>query len=159
MGDYIQEIRKLVGHTPVLIVGCGVILENEKGEILLQKRTDDGTWGTPGGCLNQHEKLTEAAAREVYEETGLTVRDLSLYGLYSGVTLNYPNGDVCFGVLSVFITDKYEGKLLEGNDLTETGESSELGFFSRDALPRPISPSCQPFIDKWCAGNRSLTVD
>ena len=42
MSDYIAEIRKLIGHTHLLSIGCDAIIENENGDILLQKRTDDG---------------------------------------------------------------------------------------------------------------------
>ena len=46
-GNYIAEMRKVVGHAPLMITGCGVIIENEKGEILLQKRRDNGAWALP----------------------------------------------------------------------------------------------------------------
>jgi hypothetical protein len=41
MADYIKEIRKLIGHKTLLLCGASVIVENEKGEILLQLRTDN----------------------------------------------------------------------------------------------------------------------
>ena len=42
--NYIKEMRKSVGHAPLMVTGCGVIIENDKGEILLQKRRDNGCW-------------------------------------------------------------------------------------------------------------------
>lgn len=41
-GNYVKEMRKEVGHAPLMVIGCGVIIENSKGEILLQKRRDNG---------------------------------------------------------------------------------------------------------------------
>lgn len=38
---YIKEMRKDVGHAPLMVTACGVIIENDKGEILLQKRRDN----------------------------------------------------------------------------------------------------------------------
>ena len=32
-GNYIKEMRKSVGHAPLMVTSCGVIIENEKGEI------------------------------------------------------------------------------------------------------------------------------
>ena len=37
MGDYIMDMRKRVGHIPLMQCGASVIVENERGEILLQQ--------------------------------------------------------------------------------------------------------------------------
>ncbi len=42
--NYISKMRKVVGHAPLMVISCGVIIENDKGEILLQKRHDNGCW-------------------------------------------------------------------------------------------------------------------
>ena len=47
--NYIKEMRKEEGHAPLMVISCGVIIENGKGEILLQKRRDNGCWALPGG--------------------------------------------------------------------------------------------------------------
>lgn len=44
MTEYMKFLRSHVGHAPLLQVGAGIILENEKGEILLQLRTDNHCW-------------------------------------------------------------------------------------------------------------------
>ena len=62
--NYIAEMRKHVGHDVVMTVGCGVLIENEKGEVLLQKRSDTGEWCVPGGALEPGETYIEAATRE-----------------------------------------------------------------------------------------------
>lgn len=46
---YILELRKQVGHRPLIMTCAGVLLLNEKRELLLQKRADNGLWGYPGG--------------------------------------------------------------------------------------------------------------
>ena len=43
---------------------------NEKGEVLLQKRADNGYWGLPGGKVDIGESVAQGAIREVLEETG-----------------------------------------------------------------------------------------
>ena len=45
MTDYIKSLRKYKGHAPILQCGASVILINGNGEILLQKRRDNGAWG------------------------------------------------------------------------------------------------------------------
>ena len=41
MANYIMDLRKEVGHRPLLQCAASVILMNEKQEILLGKRTDN----------------------------------------------------------------------------------------------------------------------
>lgn len=51
------------------IIAAGGIVQNEKGEILLQLRK--GKWDLPKGKLDNGESIEECAVREVEEETGL----------------------------------------------------------------------------------------
>ena len=51
MGDYIMDMRRRVGHIPLMQCGASVIVENDRGEVLLQLRTDNGEWGYPGGAV------------------------------------------------------------------------------------------------------------
>ena len=69
--NYINELRKVIGHDLIMGVGCGVLIEDDKGRLLLQKRSDTGEWCIPGGALEPVETYEEAAKREVYEEVGL----------------------------------------------------------------------------------------
>ena len=39
---YIMDLRKVVGHRPLIMTCAGVI--NEENQILLQKRKDNGQW-------------------------------------------------------------------------------------------------------------------
>jgi len=57
-------------------VGSAVVLENEKGEILLIKRKNEpakGKWVLPGGGINFGEHSKEAAKRELKEETAYDI--------------------------------------------------------------------------------------
>ena len=57
-------------------VGVGAITIHE-GRILLVKRGIEpsrGLWAIPGGTLNLGETLQECAAREILEETGITIK-------------------------------------------------------------------------------------
>jgi len=52
------------------------IIENQDGEILIVKEAKDhihNSWDFPGGGLEEGEKITESAEREVLEETGYAV--------------------------------------------------------------------------------------
>jgi len=57
-------------------VGSAIVLENNKGEILLTKRKNEpakGKWVLPGGGINFGEHSKETAKREIKEETGYNI--------------------------------------------------------------------------------------
>ncbi len=56
---------------------------NDDGEILLIRRTDNGNIALPGGGMDLGESITQAAVREVKEETGLDVELTGLVGIYT----------------------------------------------------------------------------
>ena len=68
--SYLSELRKIVGHRPLLSAGATVLVIKD-GKILLNLRSDTETWGVPGGALELGESLEETAYRELKEETGL----------------------------------------------------------------------------------------
>ncbi len=154
--NYIGELRKTIGHRLVMTVGCGVLIENRKGELLLQRRSDTGEWCVPGGALEPGETYAEAAKREIFEETGVDVADLKLYGLYSGPDreIHYPNGDVVYSLSVIFITDTFTGEVSDADS-----EVLEHRFFSRDNIPDNLfEPDVRPVLD-WKRGKSGITVD
>jgi len=48
MNDYVSWLRSKVGNDMVIMVGCGVLIE-QGGRLLLQKRRDNGCWALRGG--------------------------------------------------------------------------------------------------------------
>lgn len=137
MSGYIKWLRSFVGHKPLLQCGAGVIVENEKGEILLIKRTDNGCWGYAGGSVELGEKVEDTACRELLEETGLIAEDLKLFSVFSGEDTHYtyPNGDEVHNIDIVFICRKFIGVLNPDKD-----EASDAKFFDIDNIPENISP-------------------
>jgi ADP-ribose pyrophosphatase len=66
------------------LVGVGTVTIKE-GKILLVRRAFDpgaGKWSIPGGLVEVGEKLSEAAARETEEETGVKVQTLELINVF-----------------------------------------------------------------------------
>lgn len=84
MSEYIKSLRQHLGHTPLLQVGASVIVINEAGQMLMQQRTDCGSWGYAGGSVELGESVEQTAERELFEETGLKAQKLELLGVYSG---------------------------------------------------------------------------
>lgn len=151
MSEYILDLRKIVGHRPLLQVGASVIVENEKGEVLLQKRADNHCWGYAGGSVELDEVVEEAARRELYEETGLVAGKMTLFGVFSGKETHYiyPNGDEVSNVDIVFLCKEYSGSLI-----CQESEVEELRFFAAADLPENLSPPIRKTLLQWAAEKR-----
>jgi 8-oxo-dGTP pyrophosphatase MutT (NUDIX family) len=145
---YIMDLRKLVGSRPLIMAGASVILMNDRDEILLQQRTDNGFWGTPGGAMEPGESLEETARREVLEETGLRAEELELFDVFSGKELyyKYPHGDEVYNVVTVYTCRKYSGELT-----AEPSEVERLRFFPLSEIPTELSPPDVPVLRKYKA--------
>ena len=146
MSDYIMDLRKIVGHRPLLQVGASVIVEDEDNRILLQLRRDNYCWRYPGGSVELDEEVENAAKRELFEETGLIAHDLELFGVFSGKDLHYiyPNGDEVSNIDIVFLCKHYSGTLTPQKD-----EVDDLQFFSIKTIPDNISPPVKKQIQLW----------
>ena len=130
-----MALDERICHIPFIQTGSAVIVRNEKGEILLQKRTDNGRWGLPGGCQDLGENLKVTAIRELEEETGIKVDidDLIAVDTLSGEDRKrmYPNGDIVYNNTSLFLVDVNS----EDIDIKINSESLVLEFRGLDDIP------------------------
>ena len=143
---YIDDLRQLIGHRPIIMVGATVLVFNQNGKLMLIRRTDNKLWGIPGGAMEPGETLEETARRETYEEIGLNPGHLSLFGVFSGPEYyyRYPNGDEVYNVSAVYIADQVGGKVS-----LNLAEHTEMRHFNLSALPTDISPTILPIIKKY----------
>ena len=141
---YILDFRKELGSRPVIMAGAGVILLNEKNEILLGRRTDNGCWDYPAGSMELGESFEECACREVLEETGLTCGELEYFLDISGedTFYEYPNGDRVYLAAILYLCRDFTGEMK-----VQEEEAYEQRFFSIDALPEipPLKIKSQIF--------------
>lgn len=130
-----MALDERICHIPFIQTGSSVIVRNEKGEILLQQRSDNGKWGLPGGCQDLGEDLRTTAVRELYEETGIRVNenDLILIDTLSGEKRKraYPNGDVVYNNSSLYLVDVNS----EDISLKMDSESFKLEFININSIP------------------------
>ena len=151
MSNYILDLRKIVGHRPLLQVGASVIVEDPQGRILLELRSDNHCWGYPGGSVELDEAVEDTARRELLEETGLIAARLELFGIFSGPDLHYiyPNGDEVSNVDVVYLCRDYSGTLQ-----CQKGEVDDLHFFTIEEMPANISDPLKKPILKWIDSKR-----
>lgn len=101
--------------TSRIVVTGGAIIRDHMGRILLQKRSDYGDWGLPGGGMEPGESIEETMIREVKEETGLDVSSYELASIYTGEKMKYtyPDGNEVVFVMFLFnVTAELEGNLI-----------------------------------------------
>ena len=143
--EYIQSLRQHIGHSPILMVGAATLIADDQNRLLLMKRSDSGCWGPPGGAVEPGEVVETAAKREVLEETGLQVEEMSLFGVFSGPELfyRYPNGDEVYNVTIVYLSRDIRG------DILLNGEHTEWHWFAPNDIPDNLSPPIKPVIEKF----------
>lgn len=139
---YIMDLRKYVGHQRLLMVGAGVFVYRD-GQLLLQRRKDNGLWGDHGGSVELSERIEDTARRELKEETGLIARSLEPIATFSGPEFDYtyPNGDQVSMVIFSFLCRDFEGEMKMQQE-----EVTQLKWFPVDQLPEDaeISPITLP---------------
>jgi ADP-ribose pyrophosphatase YjhB (NUDIX family) len=123
-----------------LRLSVSAVVERAPGsrEILLMRRSDNGMWGLPGGYVEPGESVSQAAAREVREETGWRVEIGRLVGVYSDPArqvIDYGDGRRVHAVNLCFTAEPREALAP-----TTPHEVLDIGFFGCDALPRPFVP-------------------
>jgi ADP-ribose pyrophosphatase YjhB (NUDIX family) len=117
--------------------GVAAVIRDGQGRILLQRRSDNGLWGLPGGSVEIGESLRDAILREVQEETGLGVEVVRLIGVYSDPRIQivrYPDGNVVHYISTLFAC-----RILAGA-LRTCEETLELRFFKAADLPEDLVP-------------------
>ncbi|MEU6216982.1 NUDIX domain-containing protein [Streptomyces sp. NPDC047022] len=69
---------------------------NDAGEVLLERRSDNGLWGMPGGAQEIGENISGTVCREVLEETGIQVEVVGLVGIFTdpGHVIAFADGEV-----------------------------------------------------------------
>lgn len=149
--DYIKHLRSMVGNEKVIMVAAGAFVFDQENRVLMQQRSDSGQWGFPGGFMDLGENVQDTARREVYEETGLELEELALFGIYSGPQYDktFANGDQVSIVLVIFICRQYTGELVRSNE-----ESIHNRFYSLEELPENIFTEHKMLIDDLLSGKQ-----
>ena len=142
--SYISDMRRYVGHSPIMVTAAMCIIYNEDTrELLFEKRTDNGMWCVPGGALELEETLEQALRREVKEETSLDFSSPRLFDVRAGVHMVYPNRDEVYYTDVVYVITEFEG------ELKPDAESSELRWFGIGSLPENIMPTQTEYIERF----------
>lgn len=154
MSGYIMDMRRLVGHRTLIHCAASIICVNERGELLLGRRTDNHKWGYSGGAVEIDEKVEDCARRELLEEMGITAEELEFFYVNSGPETHYvyPNGDEVSNVEIVYICRKYHGEIRR-----QVEEIEEIRYFGVDEIDlEDISPPIRPVFREYFKRYRDI---
>jgi 8-oxo-dGTP diphosphatase len=121
-------------------IGSALLVQDEANRILLGQRNKDpqrGAWVIPGGKIHAFESIADAAARELQEETGLTVEVGKLFKVYEIV--NPPNEHR----IVIYSWAKFVGGTPKASD-----DLSEVRFFRAEELGNiPLTPLVRQVLE------------
>lgn len=115
---------------PAITVDCVIVSQEASLRVLLIKRVNDpykDHWALPGGFVDMDEELDAAAKRELEEETGLKISNLSQLYVFDKVDRD-PRGRT----ISVAFTGKVDH---EKEKLTSGSDAKEVKWFNINSLP------------------------
>ena len=134
--EQMESLRASVFSRPTPISAGDAAVIDDRGQILLVQRADNGKWAMPGGALEVGETPAEGVVRETLEETGVRCRAVSLVGVF--------DSRFC-GTLSrhhlyqfTFLCEPLNKQVWETP--THALEVLDVGWFSKGELPVAMDP-------------------
>ena len=121
-----------------IVPAVTAFIQDERGFLLLERRSDNGRWGMPGGVQEIGENISQTVAREVAEETGIVVEVTGLVGIFTdpGHVIEFSDGEVrqefslCFRARPI------------GGEISVSSESFEVRWIDPVELDRlNVSPT------------------
>ncbi len=145
--EFVTRLRSQVGSDLLWLPGVSAVVVDDAGRVLLGRRSDNGRWAVISGILEPGEQPAVAVAREVLEETGVTVE---VEGLAAVATdrdvVVYPNGD-----RAQYLDLTFACRPVHGDAHVADDESTDVGWFPPDALPEPLAASSRRRIERALA--------
>lgn len=108
-----------------------LIIENEKGEILLAKRKFEpkkGFLDLPGGFIEVGESAEESSLREAKEELGVDITNIKYFS-------SYPDEYLYQGVLVKTLGLTLTANIKDNQAIIPTDDVEEVAFFKKDKIP------------------------
>ncbi|WP_329614912.1 NUDIX domain-containing protein [Streptomyces brevispora] len=132
-----------------LIPANNLLVIDDNGAILLQRRRDTGQWALPGGAQDIGETAAQCAVRECLEETGIIAEVTGFLGVYTN-----PNHIVAYtdGEIRQQYENTYIGRPV-GGEPTINDEADGVRYVQPDDLDQyDIHPSMRQQIGDFLAG-------
>jgi 8-oxo-dGTP pyrophosphatase MutT (NUDIX family) len=129
--EFILQLREKIGTDPLWLSGVtAIVLDAERRNILLIRRSDTGEWAPISGIIDPGEQPADAAARESLEEADVVIAVDRLAGVGVTPPVMYSNGDRA-QYLDLIFTCHW----VSGDPRPADGEALEVRWFALDELP------------------------
>ncbi|MFE6484100.1 NUDIX domain-containing protein [Streptomyces sp. NPDC057757] len=148
--DYFNDPAAPKANSIVPAVTAFVV--NDAGDVLLERRSDNGRWGMPGGVQEVGENITSTVVREVLEETGVRVEVVGLVGIFTdpGHIIAFEDGEVRQEFSLCFRARPTSG------DIKVSSESFAVRWVAKEELDSlDVSPTTRRRLD---AGFRNVEI-
>ena len=125
-----------------MTLGVRSVAVDTQGQVMLVKHTYLAGWWLPGGGVDRGETTVDAAARELFEETGLKATA-------PGRLVSIHSNERFFRGDHVLV---YRFDAFEAGELTHHGEIAETGWFDPSALPEDAHRSTRDRLGEMFGG-------
>lgn len=132
-------------------VGVGVLVFNNKEEILLSQRLNahgHNSYGPPGGHLELFEEFEDCAIREVKEEAGLDIENPEFIAVTNDIFKEEEKH-----YISIFMKSEYKGCEVKN---VEPAFAGDWGWYSLDSLPEHLFLPLNQLVEGKCYGKKII---
>lgn len=141
-----------------LLVAAVIVHDKATNRVVLLQRSENakfaqGLWDLPVGKSEPGEPITETAVRELYEETGLTVKPESLkvaHIIHGAWGVEAPNGFLTV----VFAAQEWTGEL----ENREPRKHSQVRWVDTDAIPEEFVPTTASALSRYFTGGPQVSA-
>ncbi|MER7054514.1 NUDIX domain-containing protein [Streptomyces sp. NPDC000351] len=142
-----------------LLVAAVIVHDKATNRVVLLQRSENakfaqGMWDLPVGKSEPGEPITETAVRELYEETGLTVKPESLkvaHIIHGAWGVEAPNGFLTV----VFVAHEWTGH----PENREPRKHSQVCWVSTNAIPKAFVDTTASALHKYLSGRFQVSLD
>jgi ADP-ribose pyrophosphatase YjhB (NUDIX family) len=145
--EFLLALREHVGHELLWLPGVSAVVVNDKSDLLLARRADNGLWAVVSGILEPGEDPGPAALREVKEETGVEAELVRITSVDVTPPITYSNGDRCQYIDVCFLA-----RYASGDPHPADGENTEVAWFRPDELPEDLTATSRYRISAALSG-------
>lgn len=138
---FILDIRAKAGDTLLFLPGVVMVVFDDRGRILLNRRADTGRWALISGIPDPGEQPAEAAVREIEEETAVLAVVERVLSVFTNEPVVYENGDN-----AQFVDIVLRCRAVGGTARVNDDESLDVAWFAVDELP-PLGPTARGRIE------------
>lgn len=131
---FILDLREKIGHDLLWLTGLTGVVLNDRDEVLLVQRADNGRWSLIGGILEPGEQPAVAVIREIQEETAVIAEVDRLLAVETTPPAAYPNGDRV-----QFLDLAFSCHALSGDARVNDDESIDVRWWPLAALPDDLT--------------------